>query len=60
MRTEPIVGLSITAGAIESTGNSGDDTHQFRMGALAFVHFTPEVAAQWIGALTPIASKEGK
>jgi len=60
MRAEPIVGLSITAGAIENTGSSGEDTHQLRMGALAFIHFTPEVAAQWIGVLTLIASKEGK
>jgi hypothetical protein len=53
--TEPTIGLSINAAAIEATGLGSGSNHQIRMGMLSFIYFSPEVARQWIGVLESIA-----
>jgi hypothetical protein len=57
--TEPSIGLSIKAAAIEATGlTGGGSNHQIRMGMLSFIYFSPGVARQWIGVLEGIAGEE--
>ena len=60
MRSEPIVSVSITAAPILETRPpiEGSDTHQVRISSTSFMHFTPEVAAQWIGVLETIAGEK--
>lgn len=60
IKEEGIVSVSITAGELIATGNKNDDTHQFRMGHINHIHFTPEAARQWIDKLTPIAKEASK
>lgn len=57
IRPEGIVSVSITAGELVPTGHKGDNTHQFQMGYINHIHFTPEAAAQWIEALTPVTKE---
>ncbi|UXM92539.1 hypothetical protein [Paenarthrobacter sp. JL.01a] len=56
-RPEGIISVSINAGELVATGNKGENTHQFQMGYINHFHFTPEAAAQWIEALTPVAKE---
>jgi|GEM_PF-5787083 len=58
IRPEGIVSVSITAGELVATGNKGSDNkHQFSMGPINHIHFTPQAAQQWIDALTPVAKE---
>jgi len=55
-----LISTSINAGHIKATGNKDRRTgHQLRMGYGLFIHITPEIAAQWLDVLAPIA-KEAK
>lgn len=47
-------GFSITAGDLEPTGLAAGEHHQFQLSNTAFIYFTPEIAAQWIGVLEQI------
>ena len=53
------VHVSLTAGDLKQTGRFGDrGTAQFVMdNGVAYIHFTPETAAQWVAALTPLAKE---
>lgn len=58
--TDSYVSVSITAGVIQSHNQPIDErrSHQLRINATSFIHFTPEVAAQWLPVLTEIAGDE--
>ena len=58
--TAGTVGVSITAGPIEATGNTGHAGHQIRMGSGGsfFIHIDSATAKQWIAELTPIAEEK--
>ena len=52
------VSVGILAGHIESTGHwSAMGGHQFKMGHYFHFSIHPDVAKQWIDALTPIAEE---
>jgi len=55
--TDALVSVSITAGAIQSHNPPIDDrrSHQLRINSTSFIHFTPDVAAQWLPVLAEIA-----
>lgn len=58
---EGLLTASINAGPIKSTGNGNNETgHQLSMGYGLFIHITPDVAAQWIDELAPIAKEAGE
>lgn len=59
--TETLVSVSITAGPIQAHNQPIDDgrrSHQLRINLTSFIHFTPEVAAQWLPVLTEIAGEK--
>ena len=60
IKEEGLVSVSIHAGQIVDTGHGNDDTHQLRMGHTNFIHINPDIAAQWIDILTPIAKEASK
>ncbi len=55
--SDALISVSITAGAIQSHNPPIDDrrSHQLRINSTSFIHFTPEVAKQWLPVLTEIA-----
>lgn len=60
-----MIDVTIMAGPIEATGNHTPRIgHQLRMDGLGaqFTHLyiNPDIAAQWIAVLTPIAQEAGK
>ena len=59
-KNDGLISTSINAGHINATGNSNETGHQLRMGYGLFIHITPDVAAQWIDVLTPIAQEAGE
>lgn len=59
MTTPARVSVSISAGPIEATPNATPLAgQQVRMGDNLLLYIKPEIARQWIDALTPIAAKE--
>lgn len=57
--TASYVSVSITAGEIQAHNQPIDErrSHQLRINSTSFIHFTPEVAAQWLPVLTKIAEE---
>lgn len=58
--TESYVSVSITAGEIQAHTQPIDDgrrSHQLRINSTSFIHFTPEVAQQWLPVLQQIANE---
>lgn len=57
--TDALISVSITAGAIQSHNPPIDDrrSHQLRINSTSFIHFTPEVAAQWLPVIQQIADE---
>ncbi|MFS2091045.1 hypothetical protein [Paenarthrobacter nicotinovorans] len=56
------ISVTLVAGTLTRTGNGNAETgHQLQMaGAANFFHIQPEVAAQWVEVLTPIAQEASK
>lgn len=56
------VSASIHAGPLEDSGQPTTSVgHMFHMGSGSlYIHITPELAAQWIDVLTPIAKEASK
>lgn len=52
--------VSLNAGELTATGRYGDGgTAQYIMDTgAAYLHFTPETAAQWVTALTPLTKEK--
>lgn len=63
MSNDPgMVGVNVNAGPVTATGLANASIgHQVIMGDTGlYLHFQPEIARQWIEALTPIATMEVK
>jgi hypothetical protein len=55
------VTASVVAGPLEDSNQPPTHVgHMLTMGHYLYIHITPERAAQWIDALTPIAKEAGK
>lgn len=56
------VSASVIAGPLQDSNQATDETgHMFDMGDGAlYIHITPELAAQWIDALTPITKADSE